>query len=67
MARYWHKHGLPPARLRNVTWLEVAHRYWRDTGYRYHASTAEICTVTVPELKFILHKYYVFMNISLPP
>ena len=46
LARYWHKHDLPPARLRRVTWLEVVHRYWRGTGQRYHAST-EICTSSV--------------------
>ena len=49
LARYWHKHGLPPAWLRKVTWLQVAHRYWRGTGHRYHAST-EICTGSVLEL-----------------
>ena len=26
LALYWHKHGLPPVRLRKVTWLEVVHR-----------------------------------------
>ena len=46
MAWYWHKHGLPFARLRKVTWPEVVHRYWRATGHRYHAST-EICTGSV--------------------
>ena len=49
LARYWHKHGLPPARLRKVTWLEVVHWYWRGTEYRYHAST-KICTGLVLEL-----------------
>ena len=29
-----------------VTWLEVAHWYWRGKGHRYHAST-EICTGSV--------------------
>ena len=43
---YWHKHGLPPAQLRNVTWSEVAHQYCCGTGHRYHAST-EICTGSV--------------------
>ena len=46
LARYWHKHGLPRARLRKVTWLQVAHRYWRGTGHPYYAST-EICTGSV--------------------
>ena len=46
MSWCWQKHGLPPARLRKVTWLEVVHRYWRGTGNRYHAST-EICTGSV--------------------
>ena len=40
LARYWHnKHGLPPEWFRKLTWLEVVHRYWRDTGHRYHPST----------------------------
>ena len=43
LAQIWNKHGLPPTRLRKVTWLEVVHRYWRSTGHWYHAST-EICT-----------------------
>ena len=46
LAWYWHKHGLPSAWLRKVTWLEVIHRYWRGTGHRYHAST-DICTGSV--------------------
>ena len=46
LARYWHKHGLPPERLRKVTWLEVVHRYWRGTRHRYHSGT-EICTGSV--------------------
>ena len=46
LARYWHKHGLPPARLRKVNWLEDVHRYWRVTGHWYYAST-EICTGSV--------------------
>ena len=46
VAWYWHKHGLSLARLRKVTWPEVAYRYWRATGHRHHTST-EICTGSV--------------------
>ena len=46
LAQCRHKHGLPPARLRVSTWLEIVHRYWRDTGHRYQPST-EIYTGSV--------------------